>query len=145
MRLARKVTMLLALTLLAVGAPSVSAPLYSQGGTSQKKAKKAESAVKDSMKTEAKIGRKEAEAIALKEVPRGKVKVHSLDRVNGQLVRTFDITVKGKPGVEEVVVDAMTGKVLKHEHVSSVVDAKERRADRKAADEAPKAGATKKP
>ena len=47
----------------------------------------------------------------------------------GKLIYSFDIKVAGKSGIEEVAVDAMTGKVLVVEHESPKQEAKEKAAD----------------
>ena len=47
----------------------------------------------------------------------------------GKLIYSFDIKVAGKSGIEEVAVDAMTGKVLAVKHESPKQEAKEKAAD----------------
>jgi uncharacterized membrane protein YkoI len=46
------------------------------------------------------------------------------------LVYTYDIKVPGRGGVEEVIIDAGTGKVLAVEHESAAREAAEKAADR---------------
>ncbi len=46
---------------------------------------------------------------------------------HGYLVYSFDIQVAGKPGVEEVQVDAGNGKVLAREHESARSEAREKK------------------
>jgi uncharacterized membrane protein YkoI len=89
---------------------------------------------------EAKITLKEARATALKEAP-GKIKEGELERENGQLIYSFDITTK--EGIKEVQVDAITGKVLKVETETKEQEAQEKAAEHKAAGK--KKEATKKP
>jgi|SRR5436853_3704128 len=89
---------------------------------------------------EAKITMKEARATALKEAP-GKIKEGELERENGQLIYSFDISTK--EGIKEVQVDAITGKVLKVETETKEQEAKEKAAEHKAAGK--KKEATKKP
>ena len=48
-----------------------------------------------------------------------------LEREHGCLVYSFDIQVSGEDGIEEVLIDAGTGKVLSHEHESSKQEAAE--------------------
>jgi hypothetical protein len=45
------------------------------------------------------------------------------------LVYSFDIKVAGQPGIEEVVVDAGTGKVLARKHETAAHEAAEKRAE----------------
>jgi hypothetical protein len=49
-----------------------------------------------------------------------------LELEHGCLVYSFDIRVAGRAGVEEVLIDAGTGKVLSHQHESSKQEAAER-------------------
>ena len=48
-----------------------------------------------------------------------------LELEHGCLVYSFDIRVSGREGVEEVLIDAGTGKVLSHQHESSKQEAAE--------------------
>jgi uncharacterized membrane protein YkoI len=75
--------------------------------------------------SEAKITMNAAKATALARVPGGKVKSSELEREKGKLIYSFDIEVKGKPGIEEVHVDAITGKVLSMGHEGSKAESKE--------------------
>jgi uncharacterized membrane protein YkoI len=61
------------------------------------------------LKAEAKISAAAAKATALAKVPRGRVKSYELERENGHLLYSFDIATKGKPGIDEVQIDAITG------------------------------------
>ena len=90
------------------------------------------------LKAEAKITEAEARKTALAEVPNGKIQEHELEREKGMLVYSFDIKVAGKPGIEEVLVDAISGKVVAHEHETPAMEKKE------AADEAKARAAAKK-
>jgi uncharacterized membrane protein YkoI len=49
-----------------------------------------------------------------------------LELEHGCLVYSFDIRVAGRAGVEEVLIDADTGKVLSHQHESAKREAAER-------------------
>jgi uncharacterized membrane protein YkoI len=83
------------------------------------------------LRKEAKIPEATARATALKEVPNGKVKSSELERENGKLIYSFDIVVSGKPGVEEVNIDATDGSVVAHEHESAKTEKKEAAAESK--------------
>lgn len=74
-----------------------------------------------------------ATTTALALVPGGRVKSHELEREHGHLIYSFDIEVPGKPGIEEVNVDAMTGKVLAHQHETPKAERKEKVLEKKEA------------
>ncbi len=76
---------------------------------------------------EARVAEAEARKTALAAVPGGKVRSHELERENGKLIYSYDIKVAGKPGVEEVNVDAITGAIVAREHESAKVEAKEKK------------------
>src|SRR5262249_25057059 len=73
----------------------------------------------------AKVSEQAARATALSEVPNGKVESHELEKENGKLIYSFDIKAPGKSGVQEVNVDAMTGKVLNTHHETAAAEKKE--------------------
>ena len=77
----------------------------------------------------AKITAEAATTAALARVPNGKVEKAEIEEEKGKLIYSFDIKVAGKSGIEEVAVDAMTGKVLAVEHESPKQEAKEKAAD----------------
>lgn len=64
----------------------------------------------------AKISEADARATALKEVPNGTVKSEELERENGKLIYSYDISVPGKSGIEEVNINAMDGSVVAKSH-----------------------------
>ncbi len=66
--------------------------------------------------SQAKISEDSARTLALKRVPGSAVKELELEREHGVLIWSFDLTVAGTPGVEEVEVDALTGKIVGVEH-----------------------------
>jgi uncharacterized membrane protein YkoI len=68
------------------------------------------------LQKEAKISEATARATALKEVPTGTVKKYELEREGGKLIYSYDISVPGKSGIEEVAVNAIDGSVVAHEH-----------------------------
>lgn len=45
------------------------------------------------------------------------------------LLYSFDITVEGKPGVEEIQVDALNGELVARQHESAAQEAAEGRAE----------------
>lgn len=86
---------------------------------------------------QAKITDAVARATALELVPGGVVKSHELEREDGKLIWSYDIAVAGKSGIEEIAVDAITGKVVAQEHETPADEKKE------AAEDAAKAKAAK--
>ena len=77
------------------------------------------------LQKEAKISEETARATALKEVPNGTVKSSELEREKGKLIYSFDISVPGKSGIEEVNVNAIDGSVVAREHESAKTERKE--------------------
>jgi len=98
------------------------------------KTKSTHKTVKETQATlqkEAKISEETARATALKQVPNGTVKSAELEREKGKLIYSFDITVPGKSGVEEVNVNAIDGTVVGKEHESAKTEKKEAAAEKK--------------
>lgn len=61
------------------------------------------------LRAEAKVTMKAARKTALALVPGGRVKSSELERENGHLLYSFDIATRGKTGIDEVQIDALTG------------------------------------
>ena len=87
----------------------------------------------DSLTKVAKISENVAAAAAQARVPKGKIEVVELERENGKLLYSYDIKTAGKSGIDEVHVDAMTGKVVGFVHESPSTEKKEAAEDAKAA------------
>ena len=88
-----------------------------QGMTTTKhRAKTTKAASQSALQKEAKISEATARETALKEVPNGAVKSSELERENGKLIYSYDITVPGKTGVDEVNVNAIDGSVVAKQH-----------------------------
>jgi uncharacterized membrane protein YkoI len=86
---------------------------------------------------QAKIKETEARATALAQVKNGTVKAEELEREHGRLIYSYDIEVPGKSGVDEVNVDAMTGKVIAKTHEGPEVERKEAAKARKKIEQKP--------
>jgi uncharacterized membrane protein YkoI len=86
----------------------------------------------------AKVSETDAEKTALAAVKAKNKKVadHELEVENGFLIYSFDVKVAGKPGIEEILVDAGSGKVLAHQHESDAAEKKEDAAKEKQEDAA---------
>jgi len=96
-----------------------------------KKSPAAKHETQAALKAEAKITEADARATALAEVPNGKIQSHELERERGALLYSFDIKVPGKAGIEEVQVDAISGKIISHEHETPAMEKKEAAAEAK--------------
>jgi uncharacterized membrane protein YkoI len=83
-------------------------------------------------KKQAGVDDKAARATALAEIKAAGAKISSggLEVEDGCLLYTYDVKVPGRSGVEEVIIDAGTGKVLKVEHESAVKEAAEKAKDK---------------
>jgi uncharacterized membrane protein YkoI len=88
-----------------------------------KKMKKEESQA--ALQKEAKISEATARATALKEFPTGTVKSSELERENGKLIYSYDITVPGKTGIDEVNVNAIDGSIVAKQHETPKSEKKE--------------------
>ncbi|MEP7064529.1 MAG: PepSY domain-containing protein [Gemmatimonadota bacterium] len=82
---------------------------------------------------EAQITLDSARSLALHRVPHGTVASEELERENGRLIYSFDVKVPGKSGIQEVNVNALTGKVLGVHHEGPATEKKEAAADSAAA------------
>lgn len=71
-----------------------------------------------------------ARAKALSVAPHGRIKSAELEREHGRLVYSFDISVPGKAGVEEVQIGAVDGRLVSVRHESPAAERAESRADR---------------
>ena len=80
----------------------------------------------------AKVKEADASKIAIDSVktPGATAAKGELEVEDGCLIYSYDITVPGKRGAQEVLVDAGNGKVLKTKHESAVQEAAEKAADK---------------
>lgn len=91
------------------------------------------------LQKEAKMTMVDARAMALREVPNSKVQAGEIEREGGKLIYSFDMKVTNKSGIDEVNIDAMTGKLVSKQHETPKDEKAEAKADKKAAREAAKA------
>jgi uncharacterized membrane protein YkoI len=96
----------------------------------QKATKKGESQA--ALQKEAKISEATARATALREVPNGTVKSSELEREHGKLIYSYDISVPGKTGIEEIAVNAIDGSVVAREHETPKMEKNEAAKEKKA-------------
>ena len=64
------------------------------------------------LQAEAGISKTQAETIALARVPNGTVKTSELEKEQGRLIWSFDITTPDSKDITEVNVDAKSGEVI---------------------------------
>lgn len=68
-----------------------------------------------------------ARAHALAMLPQGRVRSGELEREHGRLIYSFDIQLPNRPGVEELQIDAVTGRLVARHHESPAAERQERR------------------
>ena len=96
-------------------------------GTSRKTETQAE------LQKEAKMTMADARTMALREVPNSKVQAGEIEREGGKLIYSFDMKVAHKSGINEVNIDAMTGKLVSKKHESPKAEKAEAKVDAKEA------------
>lgn len=94
--------------------------------------------VPDSLVAHAKITEAAASVIAQKRVPKGAIDGVELEREKGKLIYSYDIRTAGKSGIDEVNIDAMTGRIVAFSHETPAMEKKEAAEDAKAAAKAAK-------
>jgi uncharacterized membrane protein YkoI len=130
------------LTLAAAAALIAASPASAQDATQSKVAMakasgqhKKKGAKKESLKSLTKISKDSARTVALGRVATGsKVKSSELEREKGTIVYSFDVTVPGQTGVEEILVSAIDGSVVSQEHETPAqekAEAKKEKAEKK--------------
>jgi uncharacterized membrane protein YkoI len=82
------------------------------------------------LQKEAKITMAKAREIALTKVKSGKIESGEIERENGKLIYSFDIKTS-KPGITEVNVNAMTGKIVDVHTENAAKEAAEKKQDAK--------------
>ncbi len=70
-----------------------------------------------------------ATRIAQAQIPSGTIQRAGIEMEHGRLIYSYDVKVPGKSGIDEVNVDATTGKIVGVEHEGSNDEARERKAD----------------
>ena len=85
------------------------------------------------LQREAKMSMAAARAMAKREVPGATIASGEIEREGGKLIYSFDMKTAGKSGIDEVNIDAMTGKLVSKAHESPKDEKAEAKADAKAA------------
>jgi hypothetical protein len=81
------------------------------------------------LRRQARVSEAQARRTALGQVRHGHIRSAELEREGGRLIYSFDIAVPGRSGIEEVNVDAVTGRVVAHEHEGPAAERAEARAE----------------
>ncbi len=97
--------------------------------------------IPDSLAKRAKITEATAAVAAHKRVPKGAIQAVELEVEKGKLMYSYDMKTEGKSGIDEVNVDAVSGKIIGFSHETPATEKKEAAEDAKAA----KAAKPKKP
>lgn len=79
---------------------------------------------------QAKISKTQAEEIALKKVPNGKIQSEEIENEHNALVWSFDIATPGTKTITEVLVNAKTGKIVDVSTEKPTDQSKEKAADK---------------
>ena len=85
----------------------------------------------DSSESQARISKSDATKTALTKVPNGTVKEAELEKENGKLIWSFDISTPGTKDITEVNVDAVTGALVGVTVESAKDEAKEAKDEKK--------------
>ena len=95
----------------------------------------------DSLAAKTRITEPAAAAVAQKRFPKGAIQSVELEREDGHLKYSYDLATPGKSGIDEVDVDALTGKIIAVAHETPAQMKKE--AAEEAAEDRTKAKAAK--
>jgi uncharacterized membrane protein YkoI len=110
----------------AQGAGNVAKSTVKTGSIKRHHAKVQKEESQATLMKEAKVSEATARATALAQVPNGTVKSSEIERENGKLIYSFDITVPGKAGIDEVNVNAIDGSVVARSHEGPKAEKKEK-------------------
>ena len=80
---------------------------------------------------QATVSESDAAKTAEARVKHGRIEAVELENEGGKLIYSYELKVAGKSGVEEVNVDAKTGKVVSTEHESAKTEKKEAAQEKK--------------
>jgi uncharacterized membrane protein YkoI len=85
------------------------------------------------LQKEAKLSMPDARTMALHTVPGAAIQAGEIEREGGKLIYSFDMKVAGKSGIDEVNIDATSGKLVSNQHETPAAEKAEAKADAKAA------------
>ena len=84
---------------------------------------------------EAKVSKETAQATAMAKVPNGTIKEGELEKENGHLQWSFDVSTPDSKDITEVNIDAITGEVISAAKESAADEAKEAAGEKKKKDD----------
>jgi hypothetical protein len=87
------------------------------------------------LQAEAKVSRADAEKIALSKVPGGTIKEGELEKENGKLIWSFDVSTPGTKDITEVNIDAITSAVIAVDKETAADEAKEKKKEKEEKEE----------
>ena len=79
---------------------------------------------------QAKIAEADAAKTALTKAPTGEIRAVELENEGGRLIYSYELKVPGKSGIEEVNVNAKTGKIVNTEHESAASEQAEEKSEK---------------
>jgi len=80
---------------------------------------------------QARVSEADAAKTAVARVKHGRIEAVELEDEGGKLIYSYELKVAGRSGVEEVNVDAKTGRVVSTEHENAKSEAKEAAQEKK--------------
>ena len=91
----------------------------------------AQAATDAQLEKQARIYKRQAERIALKQAPKGTIKSAEIENEKGHLVWSFDIATPGTRDIAEILVDARSGQIVPKATETPRQQADEAAADRR--------------
>ena len=79
---------------------------------------------------QAKVAEADAAKTAAARVPNGRIQAVELENEGGSLIYSYELKVPGRSGIEEINVNARTGKVVSTEHESPASERGEAKAEK---------------
>lgn len=102
-------------------------------GAQQAKPRQHKTETQAELQKEAHMTMVEARVLAEKTNPKATIQTGEIEREGGKLIYSFDMKTAGKSGIDEVNIDAMTGKLIANQHETPKDEKAEALADKKAA------------
>lgn len=104
-----------------------------QGAAAAHKGPQHKTETQADLEKEARMKMPAARKLALRTVPHATIQAGEIEREGGKLIYSFDMKTRGKPGIDEVNIDAMTGRLVSNQHETPKDEKAEAKADAKAA------------
>jgi Peptidase propeptide and YPEB domain len=84
---------------------------------------------KPGLLAQARVSPDSARQLARARVPGASIADEGIEMENGKLVYSFDMKTRGRRGIDEVLIDALTGAVISMDHENAAQEAAERAQD----------------